>query len=68
MWCIHLFFIFNLHVIVGQYRRTGWLVWIFPLIITIMMGVLLAGDNLILSDLRKEKGIAEVHTMGSFWL
>lgn len=67
-WGVHLIFVLNIHVIVGQYRKTGWLVWIIPLFLTTLIGVLLVGDNLILADLRKESGIEDVTPMASFWM
>jgi len=68
LYSVQLFFLTRLHAIVGQYRKTGWLFWIFPLVVTVFIGILIAGDNIILSDLRKEDGIVNVKAQGSFWL
>lgn len=58
----------RLHTIVGQYKKTGWVFWLLPVGITFLLCLMIAGDNLILNEIRDNANVINVVPQGSFWL
>jgi hypothetical protein len=68
LYIVNLAFLWKLHAIVGQYRKTGWLFFLGPLLVNCLYLILIMGDALILKGLGEEEGIEKVVPGGSFWM